>query len=75
MAKGVRRVMQSSISASITGIAGPSGGAGQKPVGLAYIVFNNGKVQKTKKVQFKGTRTEIKQKFARAVMKFILKNV
>lgn len=37
MARGVRERLQSSLGLSITGIAGPSGGTVEKPVGLTYI--------------------------------------
>ncbi len=37
MACGCRDLLASDIALSITGIAGPSGGSGKKPVGLVYI--------------------------------------
>jgi nicotinamide-nucleotide amidase len=37
MAEGVRKNCNSDIGLSITGIAGPSGGSEEKPVGLVYI--------------------------------------
>lgn len=37
MAKGVRLLSNSDIAISTTGIAGPTGGTPQKPVGLVYI--------------------------------------
>ena len=37
MAKGIRKVSGSDIGIGITGIAGPSGGSEEKPVGLVYV--------------------------------------
>jgi len=37
MAKGAKKAGKSEVSLSITGIAGPSGGSAEKPVGLVYI--------------------------------------
>ena len=37
MAEGVRTAMRSDVALSITGVAGPGGGTGSKPVGLVYV--------------------------------------
>ena len=39
MARGVRRLLGADIALAVTGIAGPTGGTAQKPVGLAFIAL------------------------------------
>ena len=43
MLNGLSKISKTKINVSITGIAGPSGGSKNKPVGLVYIglKFNN----------------------------------
>ncbi len=41
MAQGVRRLGQTDIGISITGIAGPTGGTKEKPLGLVYIAYSD----------------------------------
>lgn len=43
MAEGIVRLSGSSLGVGITGIAGPGGGTGEKPVGLIYIALSDGK--------------------------------
>jgi len=62
MASGVRSALNSKIGVGITGIAGPSGGTAEKPVGLVYIaVCSKGATVCTKNV-FDGSRTEVKKR-------------
>jgi PncC family amidohydrolase len=39
MAEGARRRFDSDLALSLTGIAGPSGGSDEKPVGLVYYAL------------------------------------
>ena len=41
MANGVRNILKSDIGLSITGIAGPTGGTDEKPVGLIWIGYSD----------------------------------
>ncbi len=61
MASGIRNVMKSDIGLSVTGIAGPGGGTHNKPVGLVYIAYSDGKTEECRKHNFTGDRLYIKQ--------------
>lgn len=62
MAKGVRGAFEANIGIGITGIAGPTGGTKEKPVGLVYIsVAFPGGVE-AYKCNFDGTRDEVRGK-------------
>ena len=52
MAKGIKELSSCDIGFSITGIAGPSGGSKEKPVGLVYFGLAKGNKIKTEKVLF-----------------------
>ena len=61
MASNVLNIMNADISIAVTGIAGPSGGNIDKPVGLVYIGIGTKKNVVTKKYLFKGNRLGIRQ--------------
>jgi PncC family amidohydrolase len=61
MAKNVLSIMNSSVSIAVTGIAGPSGGSNDKPVGLVWIAIGTKENVITKKYLFQGNRLKIRQ--------------
>ncbi|MDO8806084.1 MAG: nicotinamide-nucleotide amidohydrolase family protein [Elusimicrobiota bacterium] len=56
MAAGAKRVFGSDHAFSVTGIAGPGGGAGEKPAGLVYFGLAGPRGIRTFRRQFRGTR-------------------
>lgn len=61
MAVGAQRAFSSSVSVSITGIAGPDGGSVEKPVGLVWFGLQvSGQPTCTEYKNFKGSRDEIR---------------
>ncbi len=62
MAKGAASASETDIAVSITGIAGPSGGSKEKPVGLVYIgLYYKGAIT-VKRRLFTGNRQKIRNR-------------
>jgi len=64
MAGRIRKVAHTGIGIGITGIAGPSKGSAQKPVGTVFIALDSKNKKICKKFHFKGTRLCIRKKAA-----------
>jgi nicotinamide-nucleotide amidase len=60
MAEGIRKQCKSSLGLAVTGIAGPTGGSDEKPVGLVYHALADGKKTDVLKRQFPGDRERIR---------------
>lgn len=73
MASGVRKAASADIGIAVTGIAGPTGGSGEKPIGLVYIAISGPDGEHVRKFNFKGSRSGIKEKAAAAALEMIIK--
>ncbi|HZE96551.1 MAG TPA: CinA family nicotinamide mononucleotide deamidase-related protein [Planctomycetota bacterium] len=60
MARGVARTSGAQIGVAVTGIAGPGGGSGRKPVGLCYMAVGDRVESKV----FSGDRSNVKERAA-----------
>jgi len=56
MVRNVSRIGKTNMSVSVTGIAGPKGGTGKKPVGLVYVGIKKGNKISIRKYLFKNKR-------------------
>ncbi len=60
MAQGIRQYMDTDLGIAVTGIAGPSGGTKEKPVGTVFIGLSTAKEEFTRRYRFFGDREQIK---------------
>lgn len=64
MAKSVRLTAKADFSIGVTGIAGPSGGTKEKPVGTVFIALDSKNKKLCQKFHFTGSRITIRKKAA-----------
>jgi nicotinamide-nucleotide amidase len=62
MAAGARRVLGASVGIATTGIAGPTGGSGEKPVGLVFFGLSDLVGPRAFRYLFSGSRRLIQDR-------------
>ena len=72
MARGTRRVLNTDIGVSVSGIAGPGGGTDEKPVGTTWIGLAAGDGEWAKLYHFSGDRAQNKDAAADAALQLLL---
>ena len=70
LAFNVRILSDVDIGIGITGIAGPTGGTEEKPVGLVYIGFSTEKKTDVKRFQFHSDRIDFKKKVLEKILEY-----
>lgn len=71
LAYNIRVLSNVDIGIGITGIAGPTGGTAEKPVGLVFIGFSTEKDTIVEKHQFKAERIPFKEKVLEKVLSLL----
>jgi PncC family amidohydrolase len=75
MAAGARTRFGADVGAGVTGIAGPSGGTDQKPVGLTYVAVADATGSDVRRFQWSGDRRANKLASARATLDLLLERI
>jgi len=68
MAEGIRSASGADIGIATTGIAGPTGGSAEKPVGLVYMALSDRSGTVVQRQQFSGTRVDVKLRSSQALL-------
>jgi nicotinamide-nucleotide amidase len=72
MARGVRQRLGAGVGISITGIAGPTGGMLEKPVGLTYIALSTQDAELCERHVWQGDRLANKEQSVEAAFRLLL---
>jgi nicotinamide-nucleotide amidase len=75
MAQGIREKARSNLGLAVTGIAGPTGGTPEKPVGLVYINLAWDKGSEWKKNLFMGNRDKIKYQSSQKALDMVRRHL
>lgn len=71
MAAGIRKRADTDFGLAITGIAGPSGGTEEKPVGTVFIAISSEAGTESKKLKFPGDRHLIRWRASQAALEML----
>ncbi|MBM4164784.1 MAG: CinA family protein [Lentisphaerae bacterium] len=72
LADHVRALLRADLAAAVTGIAGPEGGSGDKPVGLVYIAVAGPANRIVRRYVFSGTRECIRRQASASTLSMLL---
>ncbi|HWH53122.1 MAG TPA: CinA family nicotinamide mononucleotide deamidase-related protein, partial [Gemmatimonadaceae bacterium] len=75
MATGARHSVHASVGLAITGIAGPTGGTPEKPVGTVWVAVDVEGVAEARLFKLIGDRDEIRQRAAQWAMELLRKRL
>ena len=75
MARGARERLMTGCAVSVTGLAGPDGDGTGRPVGLVYIAVDTAGFSFCKELHTSGSRPEIREQAAEAVVQLILDTI
>jgi PncC family amidohydrolase len=75
MAQGARRLLDADYALAVTGIAGPTGGTPEKPVGLVYIALVGPDVERCERHVWDGDRLDNKVRSAQRALQMLVEHL
>jgi PncC family amidohydrolase len=72
MARGARTRLQTDVAVSITGVAGPTGGTPDKPVGLTWIGLSDSTGERAERFVWEGDRGENREQSVEAALQMLI---
>ena len=75
MVRGVHRLLKVDVGVAITGIAGPSGGTVDKPVGLVFVAVVGPGFESVEKLQLTGDRESIQLQSCVQALKLVIREL
>ncbi len=75
MARGAKKVAATNVAISTTGIAGPTGGSSEKPVGLVWIGYADENGSFALKFNFGDNRLRFKERTSQAALELLRKKI
>lgn len=75
MADGARRRVGADVSVAVSGIAGPDGGAAEKPVGTVWFAWSQASTTRAQHRQFDGDRESVRRQTVRHALEGILDEI
>jgi len=73
MAGNIKKISKTDFGIGITGIAGPTGGTLQKPIGMVFIAVASKNKAICERFHFKGNRSAIRKKSALKALELLMK--
>ena len=74
MALGTRKMLETDVAVSVTGLAGPAGDEFGNPVGTVFIGYADGEKTVVRECHFSGDREAVRRQAAVAALETVLKN-
>lgn len=75
LAEGIRKRTGATLGLGVTGIAGPTGGTDEKPVGLVYFAVSDGQKTDSYDRTFRGDRERVRQWAAQQALDLVRKKL